>query len=150
MLAVAPVEDVVAEDPFLDQRRRDCVTRVRTWLKRDTGATVLSISGTQPRNRNSHPDRAYNAVADEADVYRVIGLLPPLERTACLVSKATSRDDRHWFRRAEPELRRLLGPLWAEWVFHVEEAHGVTVRPFERLLDIAAEMITDHLGAGWW
>jgi hypothetical protein len=142
---------VAPSDPLLDQRRIDCVSKIAQWLRRGDRASVLSITCFGDRSASGLPDRAYNAVALEADLFTAIARLPALMCVACTISKDTSRDDRQWFRAVAAQmLRSTVRGDWVEWIDAVEHAHGMGARPFERLLDASADCMAEDLGSEFW
>ena len=135
----------VVPDAFVDQQRRECAARILTWLQRSDAASVLSITSWDAGGRGGRPDRAYDGVAVETDLWRALDRLPELERAAAFLSKAADRDNRSWFRLVERELVRLQGARW-----HAFVVENPVPKPFEVLLSRAAELMTEDLGPGFW
>jgi hypothetical protein len=134
------------EDPLLDQRRQRAIGYVRGWLRRQDDVSVLSIT-SYGAGGGGLPDRAYDAVAAEGDLWRAVAALEPLRQRACRLSRAAVRE-RGWFAAVELALRKS-GLAWVLWIEEVE-ARSVQARPFETLLDEAATAMVDGLGAGWF
>ena len=144
---------------WCDGCRRDAaVARIGFWLRHSGGPEVLSLTCYDEAGGGGAPDRRYDPVAAEADLERVMAQLPKLERTACELSKGLHREERGWFAVVNESLRRHVGPQWVawqDWVFDQtpraeDGSFDVKPRPFDALLDRAADMMADALGPDWW
>lgn len=152
MSAIAPVDfrSVVSDpDPLLEKARAESIAKIEQWLRRTDEASVLSITSYGITNRSGRPDRAFDAVAREADLWAAVLALTPMERTACLASKSADRDSRGWFREVSRTMGRHHGREWVGWIQECEDL-GAPKRPFEQLLEAAATLMADWLGAAWW
>ena len=138
-------------------RSERLVERVRIWLRHKGVPEVLSLTCYDEGGGAGAPDRRYDPVAAEADLERALAALPPLERTACQLSKGVDRSERGWFGWVNNSLRKHVGPQWVAWQDDVYEhtprlADGTVdkkPRPFEQLLDRAAEQMAEMLGPEW-
>lgn len=147
-------------------RRKRAVERIRGWLRSDDWPSVLSLTNYDVAGTAGHPDRKWDRIAMDADLRRVFHALPPLERAAGQISKATKPAHLSWADWVAREMVIRAGAgLWGEWLEWMNRRRlPAAVDPqtgkrsknqdmadvFYPLVDRAANLMADALSEMWW